>query len=346
MSAAQHFYQACGLLIASDAPIPGLRDVTGSLRSGGSSGPPSDPPDITFSMRDVPESRWTGAEMRSWWVSPELDARGRPEMTIEANDWGYRLTYDDNATFLIDRTGGRITAHWTRSISDLDVASHLAGSVLAFVLRLRGAVPLHASAIAVGGQALLFVGDPWAGKSSTVAAFSKLGYPLVADDIVRIDADTEAVLAHPGHPRLSLWSDSAATLLGTPNEEPAQGEEYLKQVLDFRATGRPFQARPLPIGAIYLLGDRLTECPCRSSIRPLSPSAALVALTRHTYGGCFLDRTMRAREFEVLCRLVERVLVRELRFADDLGKLVESCRALADDWVAGHGEGGPALQNV
>ena len=78
---------------------------------------------------------------------------------------------------------------WADALTDADAASYLAGYVLAFVLRLRGSVPLHASAVAIDGRALLFVGDSWAGKSSTAAAFSILGYPVLADDIVRIDVD-------------------------------------------------------------------------------------------------------------------------------------------------------------
>ena len=54
----------------------------------------------------------------------------------------------------------------------------------------------------------------------------------------------------------------------------------------------------------------------------LPPRLALMTLVGHTYGSAFLDRSMRAREFDVLCRLVEEVPVRELRFSDDLGALV------------------------
>ena len=263
------------------------------------------------------------------WVSPEINGRGKPEMKVEANERGYRLTYNDDVTFLIDRSGTRISAHWISSLSDTDAASHLAGSVLAFAVRLRGSVPLHASAIVVEGRALLFVGDPWAGKSTTVAALSKLGHPILADDIVRVDIVDGRVLAYPGHPRLNLWADSAESLFGPSNDASMWTDEYSKHVLDLQAAGCPFHDAPVPIEAIYLLGERLAVGASAPSITAVSRPAALVALVRHAYGGCFLDRTMRAREFEVLCRLVEHVPVRELQFGNDLGELVASCEAIA-----------------
>jgi hypothetical protein len=43
-------------------------------------------------------------------------------------------------------------------------ADYLLGSVLAFVLRLRGLVPLHASAVVIGDRAVLFAGSAGAGS--------------------------------------------------------------------------------------------------------------------------------------------------------------------------------------
>jgi hypothetical protein len=317
-SPSQRFYRACGLSIVSDTPIPGLRPM-----------PVGADPDLTISMC-AGSDRDKCVEGKSvWYASAELGASGRPEMTIETGDGGYWLTYDDAVTFVIDGAGARVSGQWSARLSAADAAGYLAGSVLAFVLRLRGAVPLHASAIAVDGRALLFIGDAWAGKSSTAAAFSTLGYPVLADDIVRIDIGHREGFAYPVHPRLGLWSDSAEALFGAPREERAHSQEYQKRVFDPQGAGSLFDARSVPIAAIYVLGERLREVSARPSIEPVPPSAALVALVRHTFGGSYLDRAMRALEFDVLCRLVDCVPVRQLRFGDDLSALQESCEVLA-----------------
>jgi hypothetical protein len=314
--AVQSFYHACGLSIGSDLPVAGLRPtaVDGD-------------PDVIVSLRGGLEPDRRPGARALWYLSPELDAGGRPEMTIETDHHGYWLTYNGEATFFVDRAGARIVAHRPGSVSDVEAAGYLAGSVLAFVLRLRGAVPLHASAIVVDGQALLFIGDPWAGKSTTIAAFSTIGCPVLADDIVRIDAGAGGIIAYPGHPRLHLWSDSAAALFGMANE--GLDVEYEKHVLDLPAAGCQVQTTALPVGAVYVLDGRLKNHAGLPSIERLTPSAAVVALTRHTYGGCFLDQPMRAREFDTLCQLADRVPVRQLRFGDDLAALPASCEILA-----------------
>jgi hypothetical protein len=308
------FYTACGLSIASDAPVAGLRPTSADRN-----------PDVTISSSGFESGRRPAARSM-WYVSPEVDACGRPEMAIETDDEGYWLTYNDEATFLVDPSGSRIVVHWPAMLSEAETASHLSGSVLAFVLRLRRAVPLHASAIVVDDEALLFVGEPWAGKSTTVAAFSTIGCPVLADDIVRIDVDAGRLSAYPGHPRLHLWDDAAAHLFGVAKPDTA---DYYKHALDLAATGCSGYATSLPIGAVYLLQERVSGLSVTPSVEPVSTSAAVVALTRHTYGGCFLDSAMRAREFDVLCQLVEQVPVRQLTFSDDLATLPASCEVLA-----------------
>jgi hypothetical protein len=309
-------YSACGLTLASDAPVPGLCQVG-----------PDAAVDVTIAIRGSRAQHiWTAGSR--WYVSSGLDAAGRPEVLIEANDEGYRVTYCDDTTFVIDRAGHHVIVQWPHALADADAASYLTSYVLAFVLRLRGSVPLHASAVAIDGRALLFVGDSWTGKSSTAAAFSTLGYPMLSDDIVRIDATPGGLVAYPSHSRLNVWRDSAAALF-TSHQWPLSSDTSVKHSLDLVDAGYAFQATPVPLEAIYVLGERSSlESP---AISPLAPRLALMTLVGHTYGSAFLDRAMRAREFDVLCRLVEEVPVRELRFSDDLGALVSSCRVLAGD---------------
>ena len=103
--------------------------------------------------------------------------------------------------------------------------------MLAFILRLRGLVPLHASAVVVQDHAVLFAGAGGAGKSSFAAAFAILGYPVLSDDIVVISDSGGCVLAHPSHARLSMWPDSASSLFATESL-PAHSPIYAKRRLD------------------------------------------------------------------------------------------------------------------
>jgi hypothetical protein len=255
------------------------------------------------------------------YVSPELDGSGNPEMTIEAGEDGYRLVYSGQATFLIDRSGERVIERWSGS-RDSEAADDVARSVLAFVLRVRGSVPLHASAVANGGEAILFVGDSWSGKSSTAAACCTLGYALVSDDIVRLDMSGDDVVAYPSHSRVSVWGDSAAVLFGASDQDA-----YRKRQVDVVDAGYAFHATPARIRAVYVLAER-TAAGQAPAVRDLAVREALITLVCHTHGGSFLDQEMRVRELDVIARLVERVPVRELTFSDSLDDLVSSCRTL------------------
>jgi hypothetical protein len=73
---------------------------------------------------------------------------------------------------------------------------HFFGSALAVLLALRGAVPLHASAVELDGQATLIFARRGAGKSSMAAALIGLGARLISDDLSAL------VLDQAGHPGL------------------------------------------------------------------------------------------------------------------------------------------------
>jgi hypothetical protein len=319
MASPAFVYSACGLSLASDAPIPGLHPRDGDRQI-----------DVTISMRgqrSFAHRDWPSGS--AFYESSELDESGRPVFTISASDASYEIAFSDGATFLIDRTGARVIVHWPPPLDDADAASYLTGGVLAFVLRLRGSVPLHASAVAIDGGGRIFVGESWSGKSSIAAAFSLLGYPILSDDIVRTEVADGEVIAYPSHPRLNVWPDSATTLYGAPDALPVHSETYHKHYLDLLDAGYSFQSAPVPIDAVYVLRERV---PGRQSplVTAMPRRAALMALVGHTHGNRLLDRTMRARELDVLCALVERVPVRELQFGDDLGALVSSCRVLSE----------------
>lgn len=61
-----------------------------------------------------------------------------------------------------------------------------------------GTMPLHASCAAVGGDGVLFLGPPGAGKSDLVLRLIGRGWMLVADDQVELAADgPDTLLAAP-----------------------------------------------------------------------------------------------------------------------------------------------------
>jgi len=62
------------------------------------------------------------------------------------------------------------------------------------------------------------------------------------------------------------------------------------------------------------------------------PQSALLSLVAETYANKILDRGMRAREFEVLGRLVTSVPVRRVQPHPDPARLTQLCQVIQEDF--------------
>jgi hypothetical protein len=312
-----HQYRACGLTIASEIVIPGLPSVEQAQT-----------PDLRVSVGT--RTRGTLGEERLRYASPERYVDGTAQLTVWTGSTGaHRLRYHDGTEFVVDRPATRVEVHWEPPLTDADAAVYLLGPVLGFVMRLRGVIPLHASGVMIGGRAVAFAGDAWAGKSSTAAAFAALGHQVLSDDLLPIVRTADGVLAYPSHPRLTMWPDAARALFGQIEELPSLTPTYDKRYLDLHGADR-FRDTPVPLEVIYVLGER-TNANVALQIDTLRPQAALMSLVSNTYGNYLLDGPMRATEFDVLSRVVQEIPVRRVSFGDDIAQLLSSCRTLAGE---------------
>jgi hypothetical protein len=309
--------RVCGLVIDADVPLAGLRPLE-----------VPEAPDVRVRMRGSSGTPPESDASNVWFVSPYRDDRNVPLLTIRTIGSGYLLSYGEGARFLVSASGSEVDAWWDAPLTAADAADYLLGSVLAFIVRLRGMVPLHASAVVIDDCALVFCGDAGAGKSSIAAAFATLGYPVLSDDIVVIDDSSGCALAYPSHARVSMWLDSANSLMST-KPLPAHSPVYEKRRLDLLEHGYRFQEGPVPVGRICVLGTRVSSDRVPAA-RELRPQAALMKLVSQTYVNYLLDASMRAREFDVLGRVAASIPVSELSFGASLDGLVSECRLLVD----------------
>jgi len=246
------------------------------------------------------------------------------------------MAYSDGTEFVVNRPGTRVWAAWPDEATLEDTATYLLGPVLGFVLRLRGATCMHASAVAVENHAVLFLGPAGAGKSTTAAAFAQQGYRILSDDVAVLVGEGTAIAVWPGYPQLRLWPESAEWLYGCrealPRLTPPDGINawWDKRYLDLLDHGYQFQREPLPLAAIYVLGEHAAgaEAPF---VEPVSAPAALITLVANTYVNYLLDRQMRAREFEVLGRVAASVPLRRLIPHTDLASLSKLCEVVIQD---------------
>ena len=203
-------YSAFGLTIATTDPVPGLNADT--RRS-------------AVDLRIWLDGRWPddGNSLgEDLWYTGDVEDETTPDLRVwTAAGRHFRFCYDDGVEFIVDRTGTEVWGRWPAASTREDAVTYLLGPVMGFVLRLRGVVCLHASAVALGDRAVLIAGAPEAGKSSTAAAFCRSGHAILSDDVAPIVEAAGVLCVQPSYPQLRLWPDSVAALYGSPGATPA-----------------------------------------------------------------------------------------------------------------------------
>jgi len=317
------YHLVYGLRIKASHPIPGLEPSSEETRA--------DLKVLLGRMPDWLEGSLTSAQ--NWRTSVVPDDGSLPGLhTWLLNEGRYfRMVYSDGTAFVVDRSGKTVWASWPDTLTLEDTATYLLGPVFGFLLRLRGVTCLHASAIAVGDQAIVLLGPAGAGKSTTAGAFAKLGCPVLSEDVVALDDQGDRFLAQPGYPIIRLWSESVDALYGAPDALPLLTPNWDKRYLDLIGKGYPFQQRPLPVAAIYILDERRDD-PAAPLIEVVAPQAGLVTLVANAYTNYLLAHEMRAREFDLLGRLVKTVPLRRITPHSDIKRLPDLCQMILDDF--------------
>lgn len=222
-----------------------------------------------------------------------------------------RLSYSNGMQFWLNNQGSEVWADWPETSSIQDTASYLLGPVLGVLLRLRGTVCIHASAVAVANRVVAFVGPAGAGKSTTAAIFARRGCAVLSDDIVALVDEGRTISVLPAYPHLCLWPDSVNKLYGSADYLPRFVSNWEKRYLALDRDELKFERRTLQLGTIYLLENRAASSEAR--IECASLQTAFMALVANSYATHILDPQMRAKEFDVFGRLVPLVPIRYLR---------------------------------
>jgi hypothetical protein len=267
-------------------------------------------------------------------TSDDRTSTGEPLLSIsEIADGAFlRLVYSDSTEFWLDRALKSVWAVWPETSSLEDTLCYLLGPIFGLLLRLRGIVCLHASAVEISGRSIVFAGREGAGKSTTAAAFAKLGFPVLSDDIVALAEQEGRFHIHPAYPRVNLWPSSVKLLYGSEDALPLIAMGWEKRFLALGQKGMPkFGDCAPPIGTIYLFGDSAgasDQC-----IEKISRKDALLMLVANTYATNFLDARQRAEEFAMLSRLVEQVSVRKVNPRRGLISVGALCELIQQDFT-------------
>ncbi|HEY8228303.1 MAG TPA: hypothetical protein VIG25_23760 [Pyrinomonadaceae bacterium] len=309
-----------GLGIVANKRIPGVP----------SSSPPADDLRIWFGSLPSWLHELSSTQVETSFVADYKDEVGEPVLRVFRLLEGkyFRFCYADKTEFVLDRAGTEIWAVWPTSLTLEDTATYLLGPVMGFAMLLRGIVCLHASAVAIGNQAIALLGPAGSGKSTTAAAFSDRGYRILAEDVVTLDDHRDQFLVRPGYPCIRLWPASVNVLYGSQTHLPKLTPNWDKRYLDIHDQ---FENRSLPLAAIYYLNER-SEDPAAPFVDVLDKSEGLMSVVANTYATKLMDKQMRAREFGLLTRVLNNVPLRRVTPHADPLRIPELCDRILSDY--------------
>jgi energy-coupling factor transporter ATP-binding protein EcfA2 len=248
---------------------------------------------------------------------------------------GFTFSYSDGTEFVVDPFGTSVSATWPSEATLDDTATYLLGPVMGFVLLLRGIHCLHGSAVTVGERAIALVGPAGSGKSTTAAAFAGLGYRVLSEDVTALVPNMKGFDVLPGYPCIRLWPESVGALFGTPDALPLLTPNWDKRFLELDS--EQFQAKPLPLAAIYVIGER-SEDPASPWVGPMAAAEAMIFLTGNSYVPYLKSKAARAGEFELLGRVVSNIPVRRVVPHADPARIGRLCEVILADY---HGRATP-----
>ncbi len=231
------------MTIAATQPLPGLATST-----------TSGPPDV-FLHLGIP-APWPHASASVHFSSEHSTPDGCPIVIVRRAAEGFHFQYADGTDVWVSESGSDVWCTWRAGTAIEDTATYLTGPVLGFVLRLKGALALHASAVQIDDSALLIVGPHGAGKSTTAAALGARGFAVITDDVLHARRSAHEWLAEPFVGSLRLWESGAALALGASSELPPLTPTWDKRGLAMGTHGIQPALAAVPIGAVAFLQPR------------------------------------------------------------------------------------------
>ena len=300
-STMRHLVEIYGLRLSSPVPLPAPAVA-----------PTDAPPDVMIHFGSRPERAegWPDSGVgRVYESGARID--GRPGLVADRPDGEtLRLQYAEGIRFHIEGRGSDVWADWDAPLTEADALTFLLGPVLGAVLRERGVLVLHASALVMGGRAWAFVGPAGAGKSTLAAAGASAGIPVLTEDVLALRPSLGEWLAMPAYDQIRLWDEGAGIV--APGETlPALTPTWPKRAFDLAERGLARVSEATRLGGIFLLGVR-DAGGVTSRVEPLGATEALTELLAHGYVNYLLDLSAQGRELPALAALARDVPIRRL----------------------------------
>ena len=191
-----------------------------------------------------------------------------------------------------------------------DWSSILAAQALPLAATIRGLEVFHASGVVIDGRALLFAGQPGAGKSSLAAAFVREGALLLSDDAVALQLDRECLIAHAGSVALQLRAAEDEQL--TDEQRASLGRAVSSSTGKHRYVSSEVP-EPAPFAALFLL-ERSAKEPAIARLDAVNPFELIAS----TFNLSVRTPARLQRQLDVVSTIATQGLAYRLRVQPDV----------------------------
>ena len=267
-------YTAYGLLIDSELDLPEFTAVATSEAAA----------DVRVRFGDVVEEEASEVprEYGSAYITKERVYYRHPRVGIFEIKEGQTITIQRGAQYDEEMTRMCIT-----------------NLAMGIILHQRNVFTLHASAAEIDGEAVVFLGDKGAGKSTMVTALSRRGHKVITDDVLGVltDADEDRVRVVPGYAQVKLLPDAVEHVL---NDDPEQYQRvYAATPKRVHTLAGSSTETSIPLRTIYRLslGDQV-------AVEPIAPQQAFLTLMRQAYLRRLIEPTAAAAWYMKACSTI------------------------------------------
>jgi hypothetical protein len=241
-----------------------------------------------------------------------------------SNSNNYFLGSIEGIGMLLVKEGREIILDLNPEIDESVLRPFILGAIISILLRQRGLLVLHASSVAINGEAVAFIGESGWGKSTLAEAFHSQGYSILTDDVMAVSVDEYQPLVIPSFPQVRLWSDTATAVGHAPGSLPSLSIETPK-LSHILSDG--FVQTPLPLKRIYVL-----DFGADFKIIPVDIQTSFVELMRHSREVQALNTTEQMSNYLRLCTsLLKQVPVYRLQRKRSLSVLSNLVDLIASD---------------
>lgn len=212
---------------------------------------------------------------------------------------GFLIRFPGLADFEVSHDGESVMGWTAPGVTSETLENLYLNQVHPLALSRQGKLVLHASAVALSGFAVAFVGRSGMGKSTLAASFATSGYPFLADDGLDLDWRDGTPFVTASHPSIRLWEDSRSML--------ADGAYGLAPAISYTTKSRLLAGPDLvhadhdmPLHSIFILGDEVDEAP---TIQAMTAGSAVLEILRHSFLLDVSEKEGLAQHFEEITRL-------------------------------------------